>query len=211
MTVWRECDDEYDECMISIGLTGGIGAGKSTVAKLLAEHGAHVIDADAIAREVTASGTTGHEEIARAFPDVVREGIVQRDLLARRVFSDRAALAALEGIVHPRVLEEATRRSGSAPVVIHEVPLIVEKNLTDRYDAVVVVGAPMEVRRQRLRTSRGMTDAEIDERIAAQVTDEQRRAAADYWIENAGSPSDLASAVAELWADLGAICSIEDC
>lgn len=180
--------------MTVLGLTGGIGSGKSTVAALFAARGAAVIDADQIAREVTAPGTPGHDAVAEAFPEAVSDGVLDRSRLAQIVFADDAARERLESIVHPLVYAESARRAAGHELVLHDVPLIVEKGLADRYDAVIVVGASDETRRRRL-IQRGMDEADIEARIATQATDEQRRAIADYWIDNDGDLPELDRAV----------------
>lgn len=190
--------------MLQVGLTGGIGSGKSTVAAMLADLGAVVIDADAVARSVVAPGTPGFRAVAREFPGVILDGHVDRTALAAIVFADPAARARLEAITHPLVLAETTRRvagAGREAIVVHDVPLIVEAGLGDRYDVVVVVGASAGTRRRRLRAARAMTDEQVDARLASQATDEQRRAVADHWIENEGDVAELRDRVLRLWRD----------
>jgi len=191
--------------VLQVGLTGGIGSGKSTVARILAELGAVVVDADAIARDVVAPGTPGLAAVGRAFPGVVDDGALDRAALAVAVFADPAARATLEAITHPLVFAETRRRvaaAGQDAIVVHDVPLIVEAHLGDRYDVVVVVGASADVRRARLRRSRGMSDEQVAERMAAQATDAERRAVADHWIANEGTEADLRVAVERLWRDV---------
>lgn len=191
--------------MLQVGLTGGIGSGKSTVARILVELGAVVVDADAIARDVVAPGTPGLAAVGRAFPGVVIDGALDRAALAVAVFADPAARATLEAITHPLVFAETRRRvaaAGQDAIVVHDVPLIVEAHLGDRYDVVVVVGASADVRRARLRRSRGMSDEQVAERMAAQATDAERRAVADHWIANEGTEADLRVAVERLWRDV---------
>jgi len=191
--------------VLQVGLTGGIGSGKSTVARILAELGAVVVDADAIARDVVAPGTPGLAAVGRAFPGVVIDGALDRAALAVAVFADPAARATLEAITHPLVFAETRRRvaaAGQDAIVVHDVPLIVEAHLGDRYDVVVVVGASADVRRARLRRSRGMSDEQVAERMAAQATDAERRAVADHWIANEGTEADLRVAVERLWRDV---------
>ncbi|MDN5559482.1 MAG: dephospho-CoA kinase [Ruaniaceae bacterium] len=183
--------------MIILGLTGGIGAGKSTVAELFAARGVTVIDADAIAREVTAPGTRGHDAVAAEFPHAVVDGVLDRSALARIVFTDDDARRRLEGIVHPLVYAESERRAAGHEIVLHDVPLITEKGRADRYDAVIVVGASQDVRRDRL-IRRGMTDADITARIAAQASDSERRQIADFWIDNDGDRAALERQVAAI-------------
>lgn len=192
-----------------MGLTGGIGSGKSTVARQLERRGAVVVDADEIARDVVAPGTPGLAAVVDAFGlEVLREdGALDRPALARLVFADDGARERLERIVHPLVGEESARRATSAgqgAVVVHDVPLIVEKGLAGRYDLVVVVGADEETRLARLVTDRGMDRAEALARIRAQADDEQRRAVADLWLDNSGTREQLVVQVDRLWADLTA-------
>lgn len=191
-----------------IGLTGGIGSGKSSVSRLLARHGAVVIDADLLAREVVAPGTPGLAAVVDAFgADVLSpDGSLDRQALAARVFGDAAARSRLEAIIHPLVrarAHELESASDADAVVVHDIPLLVETGQGDRFDAVVVVDAPAEVQHQRLVELRGMTPEEADRRIAAQATREQRRAAADHIVVNDGSLAELEAQVAELWTKLG--------
>lgn len=192
----------------TIGLTGSIGSGKSTVAGMLAAHGATVIDYDALAREVVAPGTPGLHEVVAAFgADVLAaDGSLDRRALASVVFADPDALARLDAIVHPRVFALAAQRQAQlvgrqaeAPtLVVHEVPLLVEARLVDEFDAVVVVTAPLDVTIERLR-ARGLREDEARARLAAQATDEERLAVADYVVHNDGTPDELAARVRALW------------
>jgi dephospho-CoA kinase len=189
-----------------VGLTGGIGSGKSEVARLLAAHGAVVIDADQLAREVVEPGTPGLAQVVAAFgPDVLGPyGRLDRKALAARVFSDGAALARLNAIVHPLVAERGAELVAEAPVeavVVHDVPLLVENGLEDAYDLVVVVDAPEEARLARL-AARGLTDEDARARMAAQASSEERLAAADYLVVNDGDLVDLRVRVDELWRNL---------
>lgn len=187
---------------MKVGLTGGIGAGKSTAAALLARLGATVVDIDEIAREVTAPGTYGHEQMAQAFPAAVRDGVVDRRAVAREVFADPQRLRQLEALVHPLVAARLSRLdSRAAGVVVVDHPLLVEKGTARAFDSVVVVRADEELRRARLR-ERGMDDADITARMAAQASDAQRAAVADFVIDNSGSLTDLQRQVAALWEEL---------
>ena len=182
--------------VLMVGLTGGIGAGKSAVAGRLAEHGALVIDADRLAREVVAPGTDGLAEVVAAFgPDVLGpDGALDRPALGRRVFQDDEARRRLESIVHPRVRDRTAELVGAAPpdaVVVNDVPLLVEAGLAPAYEVVVVVLADVRVRVDRLVRGRGMTEDEAYARIRAQATDDQRRAVADVVIVNDGSMDEL--------------------
>lgn len=189
--------------MLRVGLTGGIGSGKSTVSAELASLGAVVVDADRIARDVVAPGTPGLAAVAEAFDGVLRpDGSLDRAALGRIVFADPAALARLGAITHPLVAAESARQeaaAGPGAVVVHDVPLIVENGLADRYDLVVVVGAPEEVRLARLVEHRGMDREDALARIRAQADDAARRAVADVWLDNSGTREELLAAVRALW------------
>lgn len=192
-----------------VGLTGGIGSGKSEVARLLADHGATVIDADELAREVVAPGSDGLAEVVAAFgPDVLAEdGSLDRQAMAARVFVEPSAREALEAIIHPRVRRRAAEREAAArsvdpsAVVVHDVPLLVETGQQDRYDVVLVVDVPPEVQVERLVTLRGMDEAEARARIAAQAKREQRLAVADIVLDNSGTLDELARAVDDVWRE----------
>ncbi|MUN39267.1 dephospho-CoA kinase [Actinomadura litoris] len=193
--------------MLNVGLTGGIGSGKSEVAALLAARGAVVIDADRLAREVVAPGTPGLAAVAAEFGDgvLLPSGELDRERLGSIVFADPDRLAALNAIVHPLVAELTRQRTEAAPasaVVVHDVPLLVENGLESRYDEVVVVDAPEEVRLDRLTSRRGMTEDAARARMASQATRERRRAVATRVIDNSGTLDDLASQVDALWKAL---------
>jgi dephospho-CoA kinase len=188
---------------VNVGLTGGLGSGKSTVAALLGEHGAVIIDADVVAREVVRAGTPGFAAVVARFgPDVVgRDGELDRAALARIVFADGAALDELNAIVHPLVGSRSAELAAAVPpgaVVVHDIPLLAENGLADRFDTVVVVEADREIRLARL-AERGLTRAEAEARMAAQATDEQRRAIADEIVRNDGDLDSLARQVDRLW------------
>lgn len=192
--------------MLKVGLTGGIGSGKSTVARELARLGALVVDADEVARAVVEPGTAGLAAVVAEFgSDVLRpDGSLDRAALGRAVFADDGALLRLERILHPLVAAEMARRTqqvAGAVVVVHDVPLIVEKGLAGDYDLVVVVGASEEVRLARVVAERGMVPADVLARMRAQADDGARRAVADVWLENEGTPQDLREAVCRLWTD----------
>ncbi|MGK5500669.1 dephospho-CoA kinase [Streptomyces sp. URMC 125] len=193
--------------MLSVGLTGGIGSGKSEVSRLLGEHGAVIVDADRIAREVVAPGTEGHAAVVAEFGEEVLapDGTLDRPRLGALVFGDPERLKALNAIVHPLVgarSAELQRTAGEDAVVVHDVPLLVENGLGPLYDLVVVVDASTENRLDRLVRLRGMTEADARARMAAQATREQRLAVADVVIGNDGSPEQLRERVAELWRRL---------
>jgi len=187
-----------------IGLTGGIGAGKSAVASRLAAHGAVVIDADQLARDVVAAGTDGLAEVAAVFGDGVLNGggALDRPALGRLVFDDADARRRLEAIIHPRVRARTAAliaAAGDDAVIVNDVPLLVETGLAPGFELVVVVEASMATRVARLVGARGMTEAEARSRIAAQATDEARRAVADVVLANDGTMDDLYEAVDTLW------------
>lgn len=192
--------------MLRIAVTGGIGSGKSTVAAMLGAHGAIVIDADLLAREAVQPGTPGLAAVVGAFGVQMlgADGTLDRERLAKAVFADPAARARLNAIVHPLVGELAARRlAGVAPdaVVVHDIPLLVENALESGYDEVLVVEAPLHVRLARLR-ERGLAPEAASARMAAQASDEQRRAVATGVIDNAGTVEELAAQVDALWPEL---------
>lgn len=192
---------------VHVGLTGGIGAGKSTVARLLAEHGAIVLDADLAARAVVEPGTEGLAEVVEAFgEDVLRaDGSLDRAALASVVFADEDRRKRLNAIVHPRVRAWMAERAAAAPdgsVVVQDIPLLVEGGLASLFEYVVVVDADDETRIKRLMSDRAMTEQQARARIAAQAPRDQRNAAADRLIDNSGTTEQLKKAVAELWRDL---------
>jgi dephospho-CoA kinase len=189
-----------------VGLTGGIGAGKSVVAARLAELGAVVIDSDRLAREVVAPGTDGLAEVVAAFgPEIVGpDGALDRPALGRLVFGDPAARERLEKIIHPRIRARTAQLAAAAPagtVLVNDVPLLVEAGLADTFDLVIVVLASEPARIHRLTQGRGMTEAEAWSRIAAQATDEQRRAVADVVLVNDGTLDELRAAVDRVWEE----------
>jgi dephospho-CoA kinase len=196
----------YTRPVLMVGLTGGIGAGKSMVARRLAELGAFVVDADKLAREVVEKGTPGLAEVVDAFGSdtLAPDGSLDRAALAARVFGDDAARGRLESIIHPRVRERSAELIAAAPpdaVVVNDVPLLVEKGLHHAYELVIVVLADEDVRVDRLTRDRAMTPAEAHARIATQATDEQRRAVADVVIVNNGTPAELIAQVDQVWSD----------
>ncbi|MDQ6650726.1 MAG: dephospho-CoA kinase [Actinomycetota bacterium] len=193
--------------MLKVGLTGGIGSGKSEVAKRLAALGAVVVDADVIARQVVEPGTPGLAEVVAEFGEGVlrSDGSLDRDALGRIVFADAECRRRLNAIVHPLVGEQTRRAYDAVPpdsVVVHDVPLLVENGLAPAYDVVVVVDAPEAVRLERLTHRRGMAESDARQRIASQAGDEERRSVADVVIDNAGSLKDLDPQVARLWQAL---------
>ena len=192
--------------MLDVGLTGGIGSGKSTVAQLLRGLGATVIDADVVAREVVQPGTPTLAAVAERFgPDVVRpDGSLDRAGLAAIVFPDPAALADLDRITGPAIAErvEALRRSADPHTIsVYDMPLLVERRLWPREHLTVVVGADAEARVRRLVEQRGLDPADARHRIARQASDAERRAAADVWVDNDGDLAATEAQVRGLWFD----------
>ncbi|KJK49838.1 dephospho-CoA kinase [Lentzea aerocolonigenes] len=182
--------------MLRVGLTGGIGSGKSTIARLLAGNGAVVIDADKLAREVLEPGTDGLKEVVKAFgEDVLNgDGTLNRAALAGKAFASEEARQTLNGITHPRIGALTGQRMAEAPedaIVVHDIPLLVERDMAAAYHLVIVVYADAETRLGRLVSSRGMDRQDAENRIAAQATDEQRRAVADVWLDNSGEVPDV--------------------
>lgn len=192
--------------MLRIGLTGGIGAGKSTVAGRLRELGAVIVDADRVAREVVEPGTAGLTAVVEAFGTgvLLPDGRLDRPALGRIVFKDAEQLGRLNAIVHPLIAERTGALiAAAAPdaVLVHDVPLLVENSLAAGYQLVVVVRAGEAERIRRLVEDRGMTADEARSRIAAQATDQQRRAVADVVIDNSGTREATVAQVDDCWRD----------
>lgn len=190
--------------MLRVGLTGGIGSGKSTVARRLVERGAVLVDSDVLARDVVAAGTPGLAAVVDAFGSGVlgADGGLDRPALASVVFGDDAARARLNAIVHPLVRRRSDELISAAPadaVVVQDIPLLVEGGMAPHLPLVVVVHAEAEERVRRLVGQRGMPESDARARIAAQADDAARRAAADVWLDNGGAPEDLVAAVDRLW------------
>jgi dephospho-CoA kinase len=193
--------------MLRVGLTGGIGAGKSEVSRRLEAQGATLIDADAIAREVVEPGTAGLAAVTEAFGSgVLRpDGGLDRGVLGEIVFADPAKLETLNGIVHPLVgrrMAELERGAGPDAIVVHDVPLLAENNLAGGYDLVVVVDAPEHVQLDRLTRQRGMSAEQARARMSAQAGRDDRLAIADLVVDNSGSLAELDRQVGDLWAEL---------
>ncbi|MEO9140422.1 MAG: dephospho-CoA kinase [Jatrophihabitans sp.] len=191
-----------------VGLTGGVGSGKSTVAGLLAALGAVVIDADALAREVVEKATPGFAAVVERFGDGVvgPDGGLDRPALAAIVFNDDARRAELNAIVHPLVgqrVVELEAAAGSDAITVYDVPLLVESDMAGGFEFVIVVLASVETRLRRL-AGRGMAEDDARSRMAAQATDEQRRAVADEVIDNNGDLADLSASVDKVWSRLKA-------
>jgi dephospho-CoA kinase len=186
------------------GLTGNIGAGKSTVARMLAAHGIPVVDADQVAREVVEPGRPAYTDIKARFPGVLRpDGSLDRKALAARVFANAEERAALERITHPRIAEEVARRMAALAaaghcVAVYEAALIVENGLQHGLDGLIVVTAPVDVQVGRLRMRDGMGEAEARARISAQLPASEKARVATVVVENAGSESDLVAQVERL-------------
>jgi dephospho-CoA kinase len=184
-----------------------VASGKSTVSAILAELGAVVIDADALAREVVARGTPGLDAVVAEFgPSLLTpEGDLDRPAMGRLVFGDEAARRRLEAIVHPLVIErmaELEAAAGEDDVVVHDIPLLAEGGRADTFDAVVVVDAPRDLQVQRMLSDRGWTREDAESRIAAQATREERRAVATHVIDNNGSLEDLRARVEAVFDEL---------
>ncbi|MFF2926489.1 dephospho-CoA kinase [Streptomyces celluloflavus] len=193
--------------MVKVGLTGGIGAGKSEVSRLLASYGAVIVDADRIAREVVEPGTAGLAAVVEEFGAGVLapDGTLDRPKLGGIVFADLERLKALNAIVHPLVGARSAELEASAgpdAVVVHDVPLLAENGLAPLYDLVIVIDAAPQTQLDRLVRQRGMTEDEAKSRMAAQATREQRLAIADLVIDNDGPLAELEPQVREVWERL---------
>jgi len=193
--------------MLVVGLTGGIGVGKTTVARLLAGHGAIVVDCDGLGRRVVEPGGRAHEAVLAHFGDHLRtaDGTIDRPGLAAIVFNSPAALAQLNAITHPAIDAEIAAAIKAAPadaIVVLDMAVLVESNLGEgQYDVVLVVEAPVDVRLDRLE-GRGLPRDQARARMASQATDEQRRAKGDLFVTNGGTEAELAVAVDALWGEL---------
>lgn len=195
--------------MLLVGLTGNIAGGKTEVSRLLGEHGATVIDADVLAREVVAPGTPALKAITANWGRSVLspDGSLDRDAMRNSVFQDPDELLELNEIVHPEIekkrdsaIAEARDRGDSVMVCV--VPLLFEKHMVDEFDKIVLVDAPRPIRFERLLKKRGLDEAEALRMIAAQMPAELKRARADYVLENTGSMTELRNEVGSLWAEL---------
>jgi len=194
--------------VLLVGLTGGIGSGKSTAARMLRERGAAVFDADVLAREAVAPGTEGHQAVVERFgADVLAPGgELDREALASVVFADPAARRDLEAIVHPEVrrlfAEGSDAYRDTDRVVVLSAPLLVETGMHSAFDVLVVVAVPVSVQVERLMRDRGMSEAAVRARIDAQAPLEDKAAVADILLDNEGSPEELARQIDRIWADL---------
>ncbi|HEX9693933.1 MAG TPA: dephospho-CoA kinase [Actinomycetota bacterium] len=197
--------------MLLVGLTGGIGTGKSTVARMLEKRGAVVFDADVLARQAVAPGTPGFEEVVERFgPNVLAPGGgLDREALASIVFSDPAARSDLEGIVHPEVrrmfAEGCEEYRDSDRVVVFSAPLLVETGMHTAFDLLIVVSAPVATQIERLMRGRGMAERDVQARIAAQLPLEAKAEVADVLVDNEGTLEDLEGEVERVWRDLDAL------
>ena len=192
--------------MVMVGLTGGIGSGKSTVAGMLARRGAVVVDADAIAREVVEPGTPTLAKLVERFGSdiLTADGSLDRPALAAKAFVDDETRKELEAITHPAIGEEFLRRIAEAPegsIVVHDVPLLVESTRGIEYAAVIVVEAPLETRLDRLER-RGVDRDDAKRRIDLQASDEERRKVATWVVDNAGDLAGLETQIEAIWAEL---------
>ena len=187
-----------------MGLTGGVASGKSTVAAILSELGALVVDADRLAREVVEPGSEGLDQIAREFGPAMltQDGALDRAAMGAVVFADEEARRRLETVIHPLVRARAAEieaAAGPDAVVVHDIPLLVETGQADAFDEVVVVDVPEGTQVERMTSLRGMTREEALARVAAQATREQRLAVATYVIDNTGTREDLRDRVTEVF------------
>ena len=188
--------------MLVVGLTGGIGSGKSLAAQFFAELGALVIDADQLARDAIERGSDGFDELIATFGDsILSNGLVDRRALGELVFRDAEAKKKLEGIIHPivrREFEEAVQSLEQDQILIYEIPLLFETKAMERFDYIVTVEADMQLRKDRL-LKKGLRNSEIESRIAAQASREERESIADQVFENNGSEDELLRSVENLW------------
>ncbi len=185
-----------------VGLTGGIGSGKSLAAQFFSQLGALVIDADQLARSVIERGSDGFDEVLLRFGDgVLKNGDIDRVALGQIVFENPQAKKDLEEIIHPRIrteFEEAVASLNPGQILVYEIPLLVETNAADRFDFIVTVESAAELRKERLR-SRGMFHSDIEKRIASQASEEERRKIADCILTNDGSEDELLRQVENVW------------
>jgi dephospho-CoA kinase len=192
---------------MQVALTGGVGSGKSTVAAVLEELGAVVIDSDKLAREVVEPGTPGLAAVVEEFGDVVlaADGSLDRPALGRVVFADDARRRRLEEILHPLIRERSRRlatEAGTGALVVHDIPLLVETGQADRFEAVLVVDVPEETQVERLVRDRGWSREDAESRVRAQASREDRLAVATYVVDNTGTREDLRDRVTEVFEEL---------
>jgi len=188
--------------VLLVALTGGIGSGKSLAGEYLAALGAIVVDSDQLARAVVERGTPAFDEIVERFGDeILKDGNLDRSNLGELVFSNPAARAELEAITHPRIreaLDEIVASCDPEDVIVNQIPLLVETGGKDRFDYIISITAPLELRRERC-IARGMKSYEFEKRVAAQASDEERTAISNHVIDNAGDADALLRAIEELW------------
>ena len=188
--------------MLIVGLTGGIGSGKSTVGSIFAGLGAVVVDSDQIAREIVERGSEGFNSVVAEFGDgVLKDGEINRSALGEIVFSDPSKLAKLEAITHPlirKAFSQVVEKSSKDSIIINQIPLLFESKHQYNFDLVIAISATESVRVDRL-LARGLSPAQIQARIAAQASDDQRKSIADYVIENSGDLSVLTQEVERVW------------
>lgn len=192
---------------LRVGLTGGIGAGKSEVSRRLESYGAVVIDADLLARQVVAPGTPGLAQLIEAFGAQVLgpDGALDRERLGEIVFADASLRGKLNAIVHPLVgarMRELEEAADGAAIVVHDIPLLAENHLQDGFDEVVVVDVPPRVQAERLVKERGMTAEQAGARMRAQASRQERLAIATIVVDNSGSLAELDRETGDLWAEL---------
>jgi dephospho-CoA kinase len=193
--------------LLRVGLTGGIGAGKSEVSRRLESYGAVVIDADQVARQVVAPGTPGLAQVVAAFGEGVLapDGSLDRERLGELVFADASLRGKLNAIVHPLVgarMRELEEAAGEAAILVHDIPLLAENHLEAGFDEVVVVDVAPRVQAERLAKERGMTPEQADARMRAQASREERLAIATIVVDNSGSLAELDREVGDLWTEL---------
>ena len=191
--------------MLKVALTGGIGSGKSEIGAIFAQLGAIVIDSDQLSRDVIERGTPGFDEVVASFGDeILKDGNINRVKLGEIVFAQPKNRALLESIIHPKVraaFNEIAANLDKDAVLINEIPLLVETNNKSAFDKIIAVNAPIEARKLRLR-AKGLSDSEIEKRIAAQATDASRSAIADYVIENSSSLESLHGQIENIYKEL---------
>ena len=192
---------------LRVGLTGGIGAGKSEVSRRLRSYGAVVIDADLLARQVVAPGTPGLAQVVAAFGEGVLgpDGSLDRERVGELVFADAALRAKLNAIVHPLVgarMRELEEAAGEAAIVVHDIPLLAENQLAGGFDEVVVVDVPPRVQAERLAKERGMTAEQAEARMRAQASRQERLEIATIVVDNSGSLAELDREIGDLWTEL---------
>ena len=205
--LWLLCPSLAGVSSLRVGLTGGIGAGKSEVSRRLESYGAVVIDADLLARQVVAPGTPGLAQVVEAFGEEVLgpDGALDRERLGKIVFADASLRGKLNAIVHPLVgarMRELEEAADEAAIVVHDIPLLAENHLQDGFDEVVVVDVPPRVQAERLAKERGMAPEQAEARMRAQASRQERLAIATIVVDNSGSLSELDREIGDLWTEL---------